>query len=74
MSGISDGQKLRGLGKRYREMKAKAEALELKLRDADAMARVIDRSVKNGKFDSRSAIADARLNYGQPFVYEWSDA
>lgn len=43
------------------------------LRAADAMARIVDDWVTRGVIDARSAIADARLNYGQPFVYEWSE-
>ena len=34
---------------------------------ADKMAKIIDDMVRSGKLDSRSALADARLNYGEPF-------
>lgn len=46
--------------------------LLIALRAADEMARICDDWVKRGIIDSRSALADARLNYGQPFEYEWS--
>ncbi len=46
--------------------------MRLVLRAADKMARVIDDWVKRGLIDARSAAADARLNYGDPFTYEWS--
>lgn len=46
--------------------------MSLALRAADEMARVCDDWVKRGIIDARSALADARLNYGAPFKYEWS--
>lgn len=47
--------------------------LRLKIKDADAIAKVADDWVKRGIIDARSALADARLNYGKPYEYE-SDA
>ena len=44
--------------------------LELKMRAADALVRVIDRQTEIGLLGSRTSIADARLDYGQPFKYE----
>jgi len=46
--------------------------LLLKLRAADQMAKVADDWVERGQIDSRSALADARLNYGKPYTYEFS--
>lgn len=39
------------------------------LRAADKMAAIIDEMVKDGQLDSRSPLADARLNYGEPWTY-----
>lgn len=36
---------------------------------ADRMALAIDRLVKGGRIDSRSEVADARLDYGEPYKY-----
>ena len=44
--------------------------LELKIRAADALVKVIDRQTEIGLLGSRTSIADARLDYGQPFKYE----
>ena len=46
-------------------------ALRLKLRAADEMARVCDQWVQSGVIDARSALADARLRYGTPFIYDF---
>jgi len=45
----------------------RVEANWLKIRAADGMAKIIDEMVRSGKLDSRSALADARLDYGEPF-------
>jgi len=45
---------------------------ELVLRAADKMAKAIDEAIKRGYIDARCAIADARLDYGEPFKYEFS--
>jgi hypothetical protein len=42
----------------------------IKVRAADAMAKAIDDWVERGLLDSRSLLADARLNYGKPYTYE----
>lgn len=47
--------------------------LRSKLRAADKMAQICDTWVRSGEIDSRSALADARLNYGKPYVYEFSN-
>ncbi len=44
--------------------------LELKLKDADVLAMIIDISVQRGILNSRSLIADARLDYGEPWKYK----
>lgn len=49
------------------------ERLLLKLRDADILAMTIDVLVERGIINSRSPIADARLNYGEPHEYEFAD-
>lgn len=46
--------------------------MKIALRAADQMARVIDDWVERGLIEARSAVADARLDYGTPFEYEWS--
>jgi hypothetical protein len=42
------------------------------LNAADALARAVDEAVSGGFIGSRSKIADARLDYGEPFKYVWS--
>jgi len=44
--------------------------LELKLIDADILALTTDIAVQKGVIGSRSLIADARLDYGEPWKYE----
>lgn len=46
--------------------------LELKLIAADILAMTTDVAVQRGILDSRSLIADARLNYGGPWKYEYA--
>ncbi len=43
--------------------------LIMKERAADVMAKVADDWVERGLIDSRSALADARLDYGDPYKY-----
>ena len=43
--------------------------LVMKVRAADVMAKVADDWVERGRIDSRSALADARLDYGDPYKY-----
>ena len=45
--------------------------LQLKLRDADIVMKVIDDLIKGGALDARSIIGDARLNYGDPYDYKY---
>lgn len=47
--------------------------LRKKLQAADAMAKICDDWVVRGEIDARSALADARLIYGNPFKYAFSD-
>ncbi len=49
---------------------AERDGLVIKLRAADKMAMVVDDYVDRKVIDARSAIADARLDYGEPFKYE----
>lgn len=56
----------------------KLTELELKLQDADILAMTVDILVKRGLIekrglDARSLIADARLDYGNPWEYEHAD-
>ena len=37
---------------------------------ADKMARIIDEMVRKGQLDCRSPLADARLDYGEPWQYK----
>ena len=46
--------------------------MQLALRAADEMARIIDSMVNSSRLDARSKLSDARLNYGLPWKYEWS--
>lgn len=46
--------------------------MEIELRAADALAKAVDDAVQSGWLNARSTIADARLNYGQPFEYKWT--
>ena len=43
---------------------------DMKLRAADALVKAIDIQVDARQLGDRSAIADARLDYGQPYKYE----
>ncbi len=47
--------------------------LEIKLIGADVMAMMIDVAVRRDLLGERSPIADARLNYGTPWEYEFAD-
>ncbi len=47
-------------------------SLELKLRSADVMAMMIDVAVQREKLNARSLIADARLEYGNCWEYEFA--
>ena len=53
---------------------ARREFLRMRqsLNTADAMAQAIDRAVRHRLIGSRSAIADARLDFGEPDRYEWT--
>jgi hypothetical protein len=42
-------------------------AMEWQLRAADALAVTVDEAVQRGSIGSRSKIADARLDYGEPY-------
>jgi hypothetical protein len=44
----------------------------LTLQAADHMAAIIDEMVRDGNLDSRSRLADARLDYGEPWAYAYS--
>lgn len=44
----------------------------MKLRAADKIVRVIDDMVQRKLIDERSALADARLDYGEPFTYDYA--
>lgn len=48
------------------------DAMLVSLQNADAMAKAIDESVDRKAIGSRSQIADARLLYGEPHVYEYA--
>lgn len=39
--------------------------------DADRVMQEIDKTIERGVLDARSAIGDARLNFGQPHQYAW---
>jgi hypothetical protein len=52
------------------ELELKVSYQFTKLRAADEMAKVCDDWVVRKVIDARSALADARLNYGQPFTSE----
>ncbi len=55
------------------ERTAERDRLEAELmvlrRAGDALVKVIDQQVQQGTLNARSAIADARLDYGEPFKY-----
>lgn len=52
------------------KLTSELEAAKLSKAAADKVMLAIDRQVRNGSLDSRSAIADARLDYGDPFPEE----
>ena len=47
--------------------------LKVKLERADEMARAIDILVERRVLGARSIVADARLRYGMPYIYEFSE-
>jgi hypothetical protein len=47
--------------------------LSLKLLDADRLAEAVDKAIGAGLIGSRTPVADARLNYGMPLKYEFSE-
>jgi hypothetical protein len=49
------------------------ERFRQKLESADILALTIDVMIQRGIINPRSAIADARLNYGEPNTYEFID-
>jgi len=53
---------------------AEAERLRTKLVAADILAATIDQQVQRKTLGSRSAISDARLQYGEPWQYEFAPA
>lgn len=48
--------------------------LVMQLQDAERMAAVVDEMIYAGHLDSRSQLADARLDYGKPFDAEKAKA
>lgn len=46
--------------------------MQADLRAADYLAKVIDEQIKLGNINTRSAIADARLDYGTPYKYKYT--
>ncbi len=48
-------------------------SLELKLISADVMALTIDVLIQRGMLGERSLVADARIDYGTPWEYEFAD-
>ncbi len=44
--------------------------LKLQLRSADKLAEAVDEAVKSHAIDARCPVADARLNYGEPYKYK----
>jgi hypothetical protein len=64
--------------KHFDDLSAEVERLRIdnmhmlaNLIDADNLAKVIDEQVSGNRIDARSAIADARLDYGSPHEYQW---
>jgi hypothetical protein len=57
------------LEKKLAESEFKLAATQIHLRAADEMANVCDEWVVNHTIDSRSKLADARLDYGDPYNY-----
>ena len=47
--------------------------LEIKLRAADLMALTIDVLIQRGMLGERSLVADARIDYGTPWEYEFAN-
>jgi hypothetical protein len=48
------------------ELQRALQVAQIRLRAADALAAAVDRGVRSGYISSRSEIADARLDYGEP--------
>ena len=70
--------RIKGMWEKYSDNKdvqfllAEFVNLELKLIDADVMAMMIDIAIQGGRLDARSLIGDARLEYGNPWEYEFA--
>lgn len=56
------------------EANAEIKLLRDALDGADHLANQIDTAIEKGILDSRSAIADARLCYGEPWIYKFKTA
>lgn len=63
---------LRAKDREIERLRLDNSQLLIALRAADAMAKVIDYAVANNIIGSRSAIADARLDYGEPRIYRYT--
>jgi len=58
--------------KQLEELKPKNHKYFSSLLMADCLASAIDVQINKGTLNSRSMIADARLNYGDPMEYEYN--
>lgn len=61
------GDHARSLERELSEVARERNKLTVKLRPANAIVAVIDEWVRRNLIDARSALADARLDYGDPF-------
>lgn len=57
-----------------RDLGRRLATAQLSLCAADAMAEAVDTMIQRRALDSRSLVADARLDYGDPFKYEAKEA
>lgn len=54
------------------KLQAVVDSHMVALIDADNLAKVIDGQITKRQLNARSQIADARLDYGTPFIYKYA--
>ena len=70
IAGLFADHMQKSLNKGHEVGEGRVAELELKIRAADALVKAIDKQVEMGLMGARTAISDARLDYGTPFKYD----
>lgn len=63
-------EEIKYLRQQLADQRAAITQNEIKLRAADVVMKRLDEMIARGDIDARNAVADARLDYGDPFKYE----